>query len=146
MERDQNAGTGGGDLSYQDRGDDRTDDLTRRDEASMDRTAQAGFSGAFDAAANPDATRESMRQDAADAFGGAVSDTGGGASGSTGGATGGGTGAHSLSPTPGGGVSLGDVPAGSSPAAGAAADKDLAGASGSGGAGTDSMAAGEVGT
>jgi hypothetical protein len=165
MDADQNAGTGGGDLSYQQRGDDRTDDLTRRDEASMDRAAQAGFDGAFDAAANPDATRESMRQDAADAFGGAVSDTGGGAGGATGGgaggaasggdagaasgnaggAAGGGVVAHSLNPTPGGGVSLGDVPAGSSPAAGAEADKDLAGASGSGGAGTDSMAAGDIG-
>ncbi|HZB94990.1 MAG TPA: hypothetical protein VE268_03425, partial [Herpetosiphonaceae bacterium] len=63
----------------------------------------------------------------------------------TGGAAGGGVVAHSLNPTP-GGVSLGDVPAGSSPAAGAEADKDLAGASGSGGEGTDSMAAGDLGT
>jgi hypothetical protein len=140
MDRDQNAGTGGdqGGPSYQERGDDRTDDLTRRDEESMDRTAQAGFSGAFDAAANPDATRESMRQDAADAFGGAVTDTGG--------ATGGGAAAQPASPAPGGGVSLGDVPAGSGAAAGAEADKDLAGPSAGGGAGNDSMGAGNVGT
>ena len=143
MDRDQNAGTGGdqGSPSYQERGDDRTDDLTRRDEASMDRTAQAGFSGAFDAATNPDATRESMRHDAADAFGGTVSDTGGGA----GGATGGGAAAQPASPAPGSGVSLGDVPAGSGAAAGAEADKDLAGPS-AGGAGNDSMGAGNVGT
>jgi hypothetical protein len=144
MDHDQNAGTGGGQSgpSYQERGDDRTDDLTRRDEASMDRTAQAGVSGAFDAADNSEATLEGMRQDAADAFGGTIDDTGGGA----GGATGGGAAAQASGPVPGSGVSLGDVPAGSGAAAGAEADKDLAGPSAGGGAGNDSMGAGNVGT
>ncbi len=61
MERNQNAG----DM------DNRIDEYTRQDEEKMDRVAQAGVEGAFGAAPGADETRERMRQDAEQAFGGA---------------------------------------------------------------------------
>lgn len=69
MDRDQNAGTGDqtDDISYEQRGADNIDDLTRSDENSMDRTAQAGTTGAFGAGDATDS--EQRRQDAEDAFG-----------------------------------------------------------------------------
>jgi hypothetical protein len=73
------------------------------------------------------------------AAGGAIGDDGGGSAGGSAG--------DQLSDTPGGGVSLGDVPAGSSAAAGKAADKDLVGPDHTGGgAGTSTMATGEGST
>lgn len=73
MDRDQGAGTGGqsDDVSYEDRGADNIEDLTRSDENSMDRTAQAGTTGAFGAGDATDS--EQRRQDAEDAFGGSES-------------------------------------------------------------------------
>ncbi len=73
----QGQDAGGGDLSYQDRGADNIEDLTRSDEAAMDRVAQAGVSGAF--GEGDESLRETMRHDAEEAFGG---DQGGGESGS----------------------------------------------------------------
>jgi hypothetical protein len=72
MDREEDAGTSGAtdDNLYADRGPDNTADLTRSDENSMDRTAQAGTTGAFGAGNETD--REQRRQDAEDAFGGAV--------------------------------------------------------------------------
>jgi hypothetical protein len=56
------------DVSYADRGEDNLEDLTRSDEAAMDRAAQAGVGGAFDAA-DADQLREQMRENAEEAFG-----------------------------------------------------------------------------
>ena len=64
---DKNTGDNADDTSYADRGADNIEDLTRSDEAAMDRAAQAGVSGAFDAAGS-EQLREEMRDDARDAF------------------------------------------------------------------------------
>ena len=84
-------GTGGGgdagSTSYEDRGADNIEDLTRHDENQMDRAAQAGMSGAFGAGTDSDAAPESMRTDAEAAFGGTVEE-GGGQTGSAGGGSG----------------------------------------------------------
>ena len=73
MDRDQNTGTGdqSDDVSYDQRGADNIDDLTRSDENSMDRMAQAGTTGAFGAGSATDS--EQRRQDAEDAFGAGAS-------------------------------------------------------------------------
>ncbi len=70
----QDAGGSGGadDVSYEDRGADNIEDLTNYDENEMDRTAQAGVSGAFGAAEDAEETRETMREDAEAAFGGSA--------------------------------------------------------------------------
>ncbi len=47
------------------------DDETSISEENMDRTAQAGMEGAFDADPGMDPDRRQARQDAIDAFGGA---------------------------------------------------------------------------
>jgi hypothetical protein len=70
----QDAG-GSGDVSYGDRGGDNIEELTKYDENEMDRTAQAGVSGAFGAAEGAEETRETLREDAESAFG---DDQGGG--------------------------------------------------------------------
>jgi hypothetical protein len=86
MDREQNAGTSGetNDDLYQDRGADNIDDLTRRNEDSMDRAAQAGTTGAFGAGDGTDS--EQRRQDAEAAFGGEA-EPGGGQQGEAGGGT-----------------------------------------------------------
>jgi hypothetical protein len=75
MERERNTGPidEAGDASYDLRGDDNLEDMTRYDENAMDRSAQAGNSGAF-GAGDQDHARETTLDDAIDAFGG---DTGG---------------------------------------------------------------------
>ncbi|HEY0605607.1 MAG TPA: hypothetical protein VGD58_21975 [Herpetosiphonaceae bacterium] len=69
MNRDQNTGGSGDDedLSYNERGADNTQDLTRSDENMMDRAAQAGSTGAFGQGGSSDS--QQRRQDAEDAFG-----------------------------------------------------------------------------
>jgi len=78
----QDAGGDAGSVpSYEDRGGDNQQDLTRYDENAMDRAAEAGFDGAFGANPDAEATREQARQDAEAAFGGRADE----GSGSTGG-------------------------------------------------------------
>jgi hypothetical protein len=76
MGRDHNAGPSGGsdDVSYNDRGADNIDDLTRSDENMMDRTAQSGTTGAFGEGDATDAAQR--REDAEAAFGGEAEDNG----------------------------------------------------------------------
>ena len=78
MNRDQNTGNSDDnqDLSYNERGAENIEDLTRSDENLMDRAAQAGTTGAFGEGGSNDS--EQRRQDAEDAFGGS-----GGSSGSS---------------------------------------------------------------
>ncbi len=136
MDPEQDAGTGGeaDDISYADRGTDNTADLTRADENTMDRVAQAGTTGAFGAGSETDS--EQRREDAAAAFGGDV-ESGGGQQGGAGGGA--------MSDAGGSGVSLGDVAGGSSDPAGKRADDELAGGPGTGGgAGTSSAGIGGV--
>ncbi|MBV9787050.1 MAG: hypothetical protein JOZ51_02670 [Chloroflexi bacterium] len=79
MNRDQNTGNSDNqDLSYNERGADNLEDLTRSDENLMDRAAQAGTTGAFGEGNSSDS--EQLRRDAEDAFGG--SDSSGSSSGS----------------------------------------------------------------
>lgn len=137
MDRGQDAGTSGetNDISYADRGVDNTVDLTRSDENSMDRTAQAGTTGAF--GMGSETGSDQRREDASAAFGGAV-EAGGEQQGDVGGMTGGSQGGAA-----GGGVSLGDVAGGSSDSSGKGADDELAGGAGTGGgAGTSSAGIG----
>lgn len=70
MNRDQNTGSSSDndELSYNERGADNSQDLTRSDENMMDRAAQAGTTGAFGEGGSSDS--EQRRQDAEDAFGG----------------------------------------------------------------------------
>ncbi len=76
MDREEDAGTSGetNDNLYADRGPDDIADLTRSDENSMDRTAQAGTTGAFGAGNETD--HEQRRQDVEAAFGGAAESSG----------------------------------------------------------------------
>ena len=69
MNRDQNSGSSDetDDLSYQERGADNIADLTRSDENSMDRAAQAGTTGAFGTGSSTES--EQRREDAEAAFG-----------------------------------------------------------------------------
>lgn len=69
MERDETAGSAATP----------NDHSTYNEEDNMDRAAQAGVEGAFDADPSESPTREQMRQDAADAYGGSgdVDATGG---------------------------------------------------------------------
>ena len=62
-------------------GSDSVERYTREDEEKMDRAAQAGVEGAFEANPEGEETRESMREDAEDAF----SDSDAGGSGQSGG-------------------------------------------------------------
>lgn len=73
MDRQQDAGAND-DLSYQERGADNIEDLTRSDEAAMDRTAQAGTTGAF--GAGDAASSQQRREDAEAAFGGSSEESG----------------------------------------------------------------------
>lgn len=76
MDRDQTGGTSGGsdDVSYNDRGADNVEDLTRADENMMDRLAQSGKTGAFGEGDATDAAQR--REDAEAAFGGEAEDNG----------------------------------------------------------------------
>ncbi len=113
-------------LSYADRGPDNIEDLTRSDENSMDRAAQAGTTGAF--GMGPGTDNEQRREDAAAAFGGAVEAEGEPQNDTAG------TANAPLSGTPGEGVALDGVPY-SSVAGGGGVTDDLAGAPQTGGAG-----------
>ena len=59
------------------------DDETSISEQNMDRTAQAGMEGAFDADPGMDPDRRQARQDAMDAFGGSEDTSGGSTSNSS---------------------------------------------------------------
>ena len=84
--QDQGGGGDGGDVSYENRGADRPEDLTQYDENMMDRAAQAGTTGAFGAGGDQASTTESRREDVEAAFGGEA-EPGGGQSGGGGGET-----------------------------------------------------------
>lgn len=60
------------------------DHSTYNEEELMDRSAQAGVEGAFEADPQGESVREQMRQDAQDAFGGQGDAGGGGSGGSQG--------------------------------------------------------------